>query len=57
VLGSKTRKRNREIKPHTNFSLPMISKAIQLLVCFVTSFAGQNLKVFKRWRLNWREAI
>jgi hypothetical protein len=57
VLGSKTRKRDREIKPHTNFSLPMIGKAIQLFVCFVTSFARQNLKILKRWRLNWREAI
>jgi hypothetical protein len=30
----------------------MIGKAIKLLVRFVTSFAGQNLKILESWRLN-----
>ena len=52
MLGSKAGEGHRQIKPHANLTIPMISEPIELFVGLFTPLPGENLEILKGWRIN-----
>jgi hypothetical protein len=57
MLGDEPRQRHGEIEPQAHVAAAVILKAVELLVGFLAPFAGEDLEVLKRRRVDRPESI
>ena len=57
MLGGEAGQRDREIEPHPHLAATVVGEAIELLVGFVASLAGEDLEVFKRRGVDRHKAV
>ena len=57
VLSGEPSQRDRQVKSQADLTATMIDEFVELAVCFLAPFAGQNLQILERRRIDRTETI